>query len=225
MARIMRESGSLSNLPTRSNHNQVDIERIQAGIDVRTTVRSMISRHPLLTAQQIMLRNIPNKVDQATLKALLDQTSFGAYDFMYLRIGTLSPLNRSAVHSNTVTDFANNCKCVADLDCRYSRTDLDSVGYAFINFVDVRHLMTLPSFSLTLSSLCQSSHLPAVAPASVGESNCNSPAASADMATGTSFHLTKLPKSLTQPFKAATVWSRSSATPASCLSIHHTDQK
>jgi len=39
-----------------------------------------------------MLRNIPNRVDQAGLKKLLDETSFGLYDFMYLRI-----------------DFANNC--------------------------------------------------------------------------------------------------------------------
>lgn len=58
-------------------HNFVDINRILLGQDVRTT---------------IMLRNIPNRVDQAALKDLLDQTSKGAYDFMYLRI-----------------DFANNC--------------------------------------------------------------------------------------------------------------------
>lgn len=39
-----------------------------------------------------MLRNIPNRVDQESLKKLLDETSKGEYDFMYLRI-----------------DFANNC--------------------------------------------------------------------------------------------------------------------
>ena len=39
-----------------------------------------------------MLRNIPNRVDQAMLKNLVDATSRGRYDFMYLRI-----------------DFANNC--------------------------------------------------------------------------------------------------------------------
>src|SRR6187431_668907 len=42
-----------------------------------------------------MLRNIPNKVDQAMLKAIIDESSWGKYDFMYLRI-----------------DFANDCKRV-----------------------------------------------------------------------------------------------------------------
>ncbi|KAI1777668.1 RNA recognition motif 2-domain-containing protein [Hypoxylon cercidicola] len=60
-----------------NHHNHVDIGRIQEGIDVRTT---------------IMLRNIPNKVDQALLKQLVDESSWGKYDFMYLRI-----------------DFANDC--------------------------------------------------------------------------------------------------------------------
>ncbi|KAI1862493.1 hypothetical protein JX265_009207 [Neoarthrinium moseri] len=58
-------------------HNHVDVNRIREGIDVRTT---------------IMLRNIPNKVDQAMLKRIVDESSWGKYDFMYLRI-----------------DFANDC--------------------------------------------------------------------------------------------------------------------
>ncbi|KAL8829706.1 MAG: hypothetical protein Q9191_001859 [Dirinaria sp. TL-2023a] len=61
-----------------SHHNFVDVERIRQGLDVRTT---------------IMLRNIPNKIDQTMLKEIVDETSHGKYDFMYLRI-----------------DFANNCK-------------------------------------------------------------------------------------------------------------------
>ncbi|KAL2262379.1 hypothetical protein VTK26DRAFT_1512 [Humicola hyalothermophila] len=60
-----------------SHHNHVDVNRIRDGIDVRTT---------------IMLRNIPNKVDQAMLKRIVDESSWGKYDFMYLRI-----------------DFANDC--------------------------------------------------------------------------------------------------------------------
>lgn len=39
-----------------------------------------------------MLRNIPNKIDQSTLKSILDETSHGKYDFAYLRI-----------------DFSNDC--------------------------------------------------------------------------------------------------------------------
>ncbi|KAH8170797.1 RNA recognition motif 2 domain-containing protein [Sarocladium implicatum] len=62
---------------TSNHHNHVDTARIREGIDVRTT---------------IMLRNIPNKVDQAMLKRLVDESSWGKYDFMYLRI-----------------DFANDC--------------------------------------------------------------------------------------------------------------------
>ncbi|KAI1464745.1 RNA recognition motif 2-domain-containing protein [Daldinia caldariorum] len=60
-----------------NHHNHVDVSRIRDGIDVRTT---------------IMLRNIPNKVDQALLKKIVDESSWGKYDFMYLRI-----------------DFANDC--------------------------------------------------------------------------------------------------------------------
>ncbi|KAK1149959.1 hypothetical protein N8T08_003515 [Aspergillus melleus] len=58
------------------------------------------------TSVDIMLRNIPNKIDQTMLKTIVDETSHGKYDFMYLRIAR--------------KDFANNC----------------NVGYAFINFED-----------------------------------------------------------------------------------------
>ncbi|KAF1974553.1 hypothetical protein BU23DRAFT_461479 [Bimuria novae-zelandiae CBS 107.79] len=76
-------------------HNKVFRERIEAGIDVRTT---------------IMLRNIPNKLDWMTLKALLDRVCFGTYDFIYLRI-----------------DFASG----------------HNVGYAFINFCDVKGMLAM----------------------------------------------------------------------------------
>ncbi|KAE8377921.1 meiosis protein MEI2 [Aspergillus bertholletiae] len=71
-----RDIGRFPELRANSQ-NAVDIERIRLGLDVRTT---------------IMLRNIPNKIDQTMLKAIVDETSRGKYDFMYLRI-----------------DFANNC--------------------------------------------------------------------------------------------------------------------
>ncbi|OJD22245.1 hypothetical protein ACJ73_06408 [Blastomyces percursus] len=84
--------------PRSNNQNFVDIERIRCGVDVRTT---------------IMLRNIPNKIDQAMLKEIVDETSHGKYDFMYLRIGKLIPLRILIVF-----------------------LVLTIVGYAFINFED-----------------------------------------------------------------------------------------
>jgi hypothetical protein len=92
-----------------------------------------------------MLRNIPNKVDQAMLKRIIDESSWGKYDFMYLRI-----------------DFANDCKYVETqpFDARFNLLTVSpSVGYAFINFVDVSHLtrIVLESSLLTLSSLWTSS--------------------------------------------------------------------
>jgi hypothetical protein len=51
--------------------NRIDTESIRRGLDVRTTV---------------MLRNIPNCINCHELKAMLDKTSFGQFDFMYLRI-------------------------------------------------------------------------------------------------------------------------------------------
>lgn len=80
--------------PSRGMNNTVDIYELVAGRDVRTTVSES---RPLTTSRsnirQIMLRNIPNKVDQPLLKRIVDSSSFGKYDFMYLRI-----------------DFANDCK-------------------------------------------------------------------------------------------------------------------
>ncbi|XEV06924.1 hypothetical protein FSHL1_012211 [Fusarium sambucinum] len=46
-----------------------------------------------------MLRNIPNKVGQPLLKRIVDASSYGKYDFMYLRI-----------------DFANSCKGIFPTD-------------------------------------------------------------------------------------------------------------
>ncbi|MCJ1396506.1 hypothetical protein MMC18_009397 [Xylographa bjoerkii] len=92
------------------HHNVVDIERIRQGLDVRTT---------------IMLRNIPNKIDQAMLKEIVDDTSRGMYDFMYLRI-----------------DFANNCKWVDRRRKMFPKLNkFRSVGYAFINFEDPYYII------------------------------------------------------------------------------------
>ncbi|OTA05418.1 hypothetical protein A9Z42_0060810 [Trichoderma parareesei] len=76
---------------TTTHHNHVDINRIRDGIDVRTT---------------IMLRNIPNKVDQAMLKRIVDESSWGKYDFMYLRIDFANDCNVGYAFINFV-DFVN----------------------------------------------------------------------------------------------------------------------
>ncbi|KAF4450601.1 hypothetical protein F53441_6262 [Fusarium austroafricanum] len=72
-----RNGGRYGRGGSRGVNNVVDLNELIAGRDVRTT---------------IMLRNIPNKVDQPLLKRIVDASSFGKYDFMYLRI-----------------DFANDC--------------------------------------------------------------------------------------------------------------------
>lgn len=48
-------------------NNVVDLDRIARGLDTRTT---------------LMLRNIPNKVDQQMLKEYMDVTSENTYDFL-----------------------------------------------------------------------------------------------------------------------------------------------
>ena len=86
-----------------------------------------------------MLRNIPNKVDQSMLKSIIDESSWGKYDFMYLRI-----------------DFANDCKYGSHLvyfgALKHSVLKYYcSVGYAFINFVDVRNKKSSWLHSVMLS--------------------------------------------------------------------------
>ncbi|KUI59310.1 Meiosis protein mei2 [Cytospora mali] len=83
--------------PPGPHHNHVDIEKIKNGTDVRTT---------------IMLRNIPNKVDQQMLKGIIDESSWGKYDFMYLRIDFANDCNVGYAFINFVDpldiiDFAN----------------------------------------------------------------------------------------------------------------------
>ncbi|ERT01476.1 hypothetical protein HMPREF1624_02725 [Sporothrix schenckii ATCC 58251] len=93
---VMRMDRSMQFGPN-GHHNQVDVKRIRDGVDVRTT---------------IMLRNIPNKVDQRMLKAIIDESSWGKYDFMYLRIDFANDCNVGYAFINfadplDIIDFAN----------------------------------------------------------------------------------------------------------------------
>ena len=88
------------------HHNVVDIERIRNGLDVRTTVSPL--RESLQGVMQLTygcrscFETYPTRLTkyhpcvtpcsssdhwQAMLKDIVDETSFGKYDFMYLRIG------------------------------------------------------------------------------------------------------------------------------------------
>lgn len=58
--------------------NAINVRKILAGLDSRTT---------------IMLRNIPNKVDQVLLKKYIDITNKNTYDFLYLRIDFVNKCN------------------------------------------------------------------------------------------------------------------------------------
>ncbi|KAJ5202400.1 hypothetical protein N7449_004479 [Penicillium cf. viridicatum] len=54
-----------------SAEHAINLDRIRQGLDVRSTV---------------MIRNIPNKITSDQLKSILDESSFGKYDFLYLRM-------------------------------------------------------------------------------------------------------------------------------------------
>ncbi|KAL8771359.1 MAG: hypothetical protein Q9209_003265 [Squamulea sp. 1 TL-2023] len=66
---LVRHGGRQVTDPSSGHHNVVDVNRIRKGADVRTT---------------IMLRNIPNKIDQAMLKDIVDETSWGSVGYAFI---------------------------------------------------------------------------------------------------------------------------------------------
>ncbi|TQW04390.1 hypothetical protein V2A60_007055 [Cordyceps javanica] len=110
---VLAAKRALAQAPTSEGHSGIRIvlathaedESTSTGDSVRTSDTPRISdaatnweygppstRQNKIPPANIMLRNIPNKVDQAMLKRIVDESSWGKYDFMYLRI-----------------DFANDC--------------------------------------------------------------------------------------------------------------------
>lgn len=78
------------------------------------------------------------------LKEIVDETSIGKYDFMYLRIGQANHIHGTGDPLLTLStpDFANNCKYVISIRHLFGvilTKDIFSVGYAFINFEDVSY--------------------------------------------------------------------------------------
>ncbi|KAK0666174.1 putative meiosis protein [Cercophora samala] len=108
------------------HHNHVDVNKIRDGIDVRTT---------------IMLRNIPNKVDQAMLKSIVDESSWGKYDFMYLRIDFANDCNVGYAFINfvdanlTLTKFFVNARGNQRWNC-FKSDKVAEISYATIQGKD-----------------------------------------------------------------------------------------
>ena len=115
-----------------NSQNHVDIDRIRMGVDVRTTVScTSTTELDLITVANYFFSLVdhasqyskqdrpgmsafsrrPSRLayalirSQAMLKDIVDDTSFGKYDFMYLRIGK-SPL---LFLQMSLMSFANSC--------------------------------------------------------------------------------------------------------------------
>ncbi|TVY23003.1 Meiosis protein [Lachnellula hyalina] len=106
--------------PAASQHNHVDISSIEQGKDVRTTV---------------MLRNIPNKFTLKMLKEFIDESSFGTYDFVYLRIDFLNKCNVGYAFINFVDplDIINFVRARAGQKWdRFQSEKIAQISYATI---------------------------------------------------------------------------------------------
>lgn len=77
------------------------------------------------------------------LKSILDQTSFGQYDFMYLRIGKHMSFFRHALMLILTRLRQQLQVCLDNQSKPCFVANQYSVGYAFVNFEDVSRLPCL----------------------------------------------------------------------------------
>ncbi|KAJ5932716.1 hypothetical protein N7516_007205 [Penicillium verrucosum] len=82
-----------------SAEHAIDLDRIRQGLDVRSTV---------------MIRNIPNKITSDQLKSIIDESSYGKYDFLYLRMDFTH-------HCNVGYAFMNFGDAIDIIDLVHSR--------------------------------------------------------------------------------------------------------
>ena len=105
-------SGGSGSASVSNEKNQIDLERIAAGLDTRTTV---------------MIKNIPNKMNDRDLVAFIDRVCPRRIDFLYLRMD----------FKNGAWSYVCVGECVlmagVDVGC--------NVGYAFVNFITVQDLL------------------------------------------------------------------------------------
>ncbi|KAJ5173964.1 Meiosis protein MEI2 [Penicillium coprophilum] len=122
-----------------SAEHKISLERIMQGLDVRSTV---------------MIRNIPNKLTAEQLKGILDESSYGKYDFLYLRMDFLHRCNVgyafmnfgdaidivNLVHARHGRNWPN---CVSEKIAEISYATLQGKD-ALINKFRNSHVMTRP---------------------------------------------------------------------------------
>ncbi|KAI5820212.1 RNA recognition motif 2, partial [Pyronema omphalodes] len=92
------------------------------------------------TRTTVMLRNIPNKVDQETLKSYIDETSRGLYNFLYLRIDFRNICNVGYAFINFLDVISNVLQFVkAKSGTRWNKFNSEKVldvTYANIQGID-----------------------------------------------------------------------------------------
>lgn len=100
-------------------NNQLDIRKIEQGLDTRTTV---------------MIKNIPNKMTDRELIAYINKICPRRIDFLYLRMDFQNGTKPVMLYGFHGVDMACSIGC--------------NVGYAFVNFISVEDLLRFAKTTL-----------------------------------------------------------------------------